>query len=97
MEYLLTLRCPFSPCLFQCRNVLKYTYVLAYFLEDGPEKTLFEFLQQQLEAANEHLSELSELPPLEKIDRAQIVNYTRITKQFQDNLLNGVAAGLTPQ
>jgi ariadne-1 len=80
----------------QCRNVLKYTYVFAYYLDDGPEKTLFEFLQQQLEASNEHLSELSELPPLEKIDRAQVVNYTRITSQFMNNLLNGVASGLTP-
>lgn len=85
-----------SPPSFQCRNVLKYTYVLAYYLEAGPEKTLFEFLQQQLEASNEHLSELSELPPIEKIDRTQIVNYTRICKQFQENLLNGVASGLTP-
>jgi ariadne-1 len=31
---------------FECRNVLKYTYVFAYYLKDGPEKTLFEYLQQ---------------------------------------------------
>jgi len=80
----------------ECRHVLKYTYVFAYYLPAGPEKTLFEFLQQQLEAANEHLSELSELPPIDKLDRTQIVNYTRITNQFMNNLLAGVAAGLTP-
>jgi ariadne-1 len=80
----------------ECRNVLKYTYVFAYYLPDGPEKTLFEFLQQQLEAATEHLSELSELPPLDKLDRAQIINYTRITQQFCTNLINGVQNGLTP-
>lgn len=80
----------------QCRNVLKYTYVFAYYLSDGPEKTLFEYLQQQLESATEHLSELSELPPLDKLDRAQIVNYTRITGQFMQNLLHGVQTGLTP-
>lgn len=80
----------------ECRNVLKYTYVFAYYLPDGPEKTLFEFLQQQLEASNETLSELSELPPIDKLDRTQIVNYTRITNQFMNNLLTGVAAGLTP-
>jgi hypothetical protein len=84
------------PPLFQCRNVLKYTYVFAYYLPDGPEKTLFEYLQQQLESATEHLSELSELPPLDKLDRAQIVNYTRITGQFMQNLLHGVQTGLTP-
>lgn len=82
--------------LLQCRNVLKYTYVFAYYLADGPEKTLFEYLQQQLESATEHLSELSELPPLDKLDRAQIVNYTRITGQFMQNLLHGVQTGLTP-
>lgn len=80
----------------ECRNVLKYTYVFAYYLEDGPEKTLFEYLQQQLESTTEHLSELSELPPLDKLDRAQIVNYTRITGQFMQNLLTGVQTGLTP-
>jgi len=79
----------------ECRNVLKYTYVFAYYLPDGPEKTLFEFLQQQLEAATEHLSELSELPPLDKLDRQAIVNHTRITKQFAENLINGVQNGLT--
>lgn len=80
----------------ECRSVLKYTYVFAYYLADGPEKQLFEYLQQQLEAATEHLSELSELPPLEKLDRAQIVNYTRITGQFLHNLVQGVQNGLTP-
>lgn len=96
MHSLLSPACPFSVSLLQCRSVLKYTYVFAYYLDDGPEKTLFEFLQQQLESSNEHLSELSELPPIDEIDRPQIVNYTRITNQFMNNLLNGVAAGLTP-
>ena len=77
--------------------MLKYTYVFAYYLDDGPEKTLFEYLQQQLESSTEHLSELSELPPLEKVDRAQVVNFSRITTQFMHNLLQGVANGLTPQ
>jgi len=71
--------------------------VFAYYLDDGPEKTLFEYLQQQLESSTEHLSELSELPPLEKVDRAQVVNFSRITTQFMHNLLQGVANGLTPQ
>jgi len=78
----------------QCRSVLKYTYVFGYYLPDGAEKTLFEYLQQQLEAATEHLSELSELPPIDKLDRTAIVNYTRITEQFCTNLIKGVENGL---
>jgi len=38
--------------------VLKYTYVFGYYLPNGSEKTLFEFLQQDLEKNTEHLSEL---------------------------------------
>jgi hypothetical protein len=77
--------------------VLKYTYVFAYYLtDDGPEKTLFEYLQQQLESSSEHLSELSELPPIDKLNRTQIVNYTRLVHTFTQNLLDGVASGLTP-
>lgn len=79
---------------FECRQVLKYTYVFGYYLEDGREKDLFEYLQQQLETTTEHLSEMSEAP-IEKIDRAEVVNYTRVTKQFMTNLLDGVANELT--
>lgn len=43
--------------ILECRAVLKYTYVYAYYLPEGPEKRLFEFLQQQLEASTEQLSE----------------------------------------
>lgn len=34
---------------FQCRQILKYTYAFGFYLSDGPEKELFEFLQQDLE------------------------------------------------
>jgi len=74
--------------------VLKYTYVFGYYLPDGPEKVLFEFLQQQLEMSTEHLSELSE-QPIEKLNRADVTNYTRVTARFMNNLLEGVEQGLT--
>lgn len=77
----------------KCRNVLKYTYVFAYFLESGPEKTLFEYLQQELERTTEQLSELSE-QPLEKLSRPEVANCTRVTDQFLQNLLEGTADGL---
>merc|ERR1719219_3154615 len=37
------------------RRLLKYTYVYGFWLKDGPEKELFEFLQQNLEKNTEHL------------------------------------------
>jgi len=83
----------------QCRKVLKYTYVFAYFLHEEQghtpeERNLFEYLQEQLEKTTEKLSELSEVP-VEKLDQAEVTNYTLVTKQFLKNLLDGVAAGLT--
>lgn len=80
---------------YDCRRVLKYTYAFGYFLKtDGPEKDLFEYLQQELEKNTEHLSELSERP-LDKLDRQEVVNYTRVTNKFLKNLLDGVSSGLT--
>jgi ariadne-1 len=83
-----------NEALIRCRQVLQYTYVTAYYLPEGPERTLFEFLQQQLESSTETLNELIE-QPLESIDREQTVNFTRVTKQFLDNLIKGVREGLT--
>jgi len=79
---------------FECRRVLKYTYVFAYYLQDQNEKKLFEFLQQQLETTTEHLSELSEMD-VSKMNRTEVSNYTGVTAKFMKNLLDGVANGLT--
>lgn len=79
---------------FECRQVLKYTYVFAFYLQGGPEKDLFEYLQQELEKNTERLSELSE-SRIEKVDRTEVVNFTRVTQRFMKNLLDGVAQGLT--
>lgn len=72
--------------LIECRRVLKYTYCHAYYLEDSKEKHLFEDHQSQLESHTEKLTELSEMN-LDKIDRAQTINYTRVTAKFRENLL----------
>jgi len=79
---------------FECRRILKFTYVFSYYLKDGPEKTLFEYLQQELEKTTEQLSELSE-GPLEKMNRTEVANYTGVTQKFLQNLLDGVSNGLT--
>lgn len=80
--------------LIECRRVLKYTYVFGYYLQAGKEKNLFEYLQEDLEKNTEHLTGLSEMP-LDKMNRADIVNYTRVTETFLKNLLTGVEDGLT--
>ena len=87
--------------ILRCRHVLKYTYVFAYFLvgdEREGERNLMEFLQQQLEKSVEALSELTEqrVEVLgRKDEKSKIVNYTRVTDKFRENLLQGVRNGLT--
>jgi ariadne-1 len=48
--------------LSKCRTTLKWTYAMAYYLEKGNEKELFEDNQRDLERAVEDLSELLEGP-----------------------------------
>mmetsp|Transcript_205 Transcript_205/g.189 ORF Transcript_205/g.189 Transcript_205/m.189 type:complete len:508 (+) Transcript_205:201-1724(+) len=70
-----------------CRRVLKYTYVLGFFLLDATaEKQLFEYHQEMLEKNTEELSEYTELP-LESMDRSRVVNLTRVTEKFMSSLL----------
>jgi len=76
--------------LLECRRVLMYTYPMAYYLEDGPRKKLFEYNQGMLEANTEELSRLTELA-IDRIDRATMVNYTRVTAKFRTSLLEEVA------
>src|SRR5690606_14018076 len=80
--------------LIACRNALKYTYVYAYYLNDGKEKNLFEYLQEDLERATEQLSGILE-GPAEKYDRDLILNVTKNAERRLDHLLKGVENGLT--
>jgi len=73
--------------------VLKYTYVFGYYLPEGSEKALFEDLQSQLEKSTEHVAELTE-QPVDKINRGDIINFTRVTLNFLKNLLEGLADGI---
>jgi len=83
-----------TEALLECRRVLKFTYVFGYYMRDGAEMRLFEHLQEQLERSTEHLAELTEAP-LEKMDRGEVTNFTRVTSQFLKNLLGGLEEGLT--
>lgn len=81
--------------LVECRRVLKYSYVYAYYLKPQFEiqKQRFEHHQEMLERFTETLSELSE-KPLADMDRTDVVNKTRVVDQFMKNILKYVADGM---
>ncbi|OMJ73534.1 hypothetical protein SteCoe_27758 [Stentor coeruleus] len=91
----------------RCRRVLKWTYVFGYYLGPGLEKNLFEHLQEKLEENTDHLHELVEKPLDEFLDvnntdkskfyhyKSDLTNYFQVTKQFFENLLDGIENGLT--
>jgi len=89
--------------LLRNRRVLQYSYVYGYYLDKkSQERNLFEYLQEDLEKHTNHLSTLYETPT-DKIEdyqafmkwKEQVTNYTRITRKFLDNFVEGVSKGLT--
>jgi ariadne-1 len=77
----------------ECRRILKYTYVLGFFLVDGtPIKQLFEHHQEMLEKNTEMLHEYTE-KSIELIDRTQVVNLTRVNEKFLAALLASMMNG----
>eukprot|EP00934_Nitzschia_sp_Nitz4_P002443 Nitzschia sp. Nitz4//scaffold6_size259037//159187//160943//NITZ4_001088-RA/size259037-augustus-gene-0.297-mRNA-1//1//CDS//3329556935//2438//frame0 len=81
--------------LVECRRVLKYTYVFAYYMNPSSamQKERFEHHQEMLERFTENLSELSEMP-LADMDRTDVVNQTRVVDRFMKNILQYVSDGL---
>jgi ariadne-1 len=81
--------------LVECRRVLKYTYVFAYYLDPRQrmQRERFEHHQEMLERFTENLSELSEKPLLE-MDRTMVVNQTRVVDRFMKNVLKCVEEGM---
>jgi len=75
----------------ECRRVLKYTYVLGYFL--ASDKDLFEHHQEMLEKNTDLLHELTE-KSVEVSDRTQIINLTRVTSKFMESLLESMKNGV---
>lgn len=90
----------------KCRKVLKWTYAYGFYLEDEKEKMLFEDAQEQLEKNCDRLHEYLEqdFEPFlneEQLDKKPFYQYksdlvTRyeVTKQFYQNLLEGLVFGL---
>ncbi len=82
--------------LVDCRRVLKYTYVFAYYLDadsHSMHRERFEHHQEMLEKFTENLSELSE-KPLPEMDRTDVVNQTRVVDKFMKNILKYVEDGM---
>lgn len=81
--------------LVECRRVLKYSYVFAYYMKPSTmmQKERFEHHQEMLERFTENLSELSE-KPLGDMDRTDVVNQTRVVDRFMKNILKYVADGM---
>lgn len=86
--------------------MLKYTYVFAFYLGDGPEKNLFEYLQQELEGTTEKLSELLEKAHVPKTtlifclsqqtrEKRVVMDTTQLARNRLNHLLQGVEEGLT--
>lgn len=81
--------------LIECRAALKYTYSYAYYLQDGPQKTLFEYLQEELEKNTESLSGI--LEGNTNYDREKIINLTKIAATRLEHLLKGASTGFESQ
>ncbi|KAL5507452.1 hypothetical protein ACEPAH_6908 [Sanghuangporus vaninii] len=81
---------------FKCRMTLKWTYAMAYYLEKGNQKELFEDNQRDLERAVEDLSELLESPiEAENIPklRQQITDKTVYVHKRNEIMLEDTAQG----
>ncbi|KAI0032690.1 hypothetical protein K488DRAFT_12260, partial [Vararia minispora EC-137] len=82
----------------KCRMTLKWTYAMAYYLESGNAKELFEDNQRDLEKAVEDLSELLEqsiepetIPSL----RQKVTDKTVYVSKRNEIMLDDTAAGYT--
>ena len=67
--------------------------MIGYFLKES-EQALFEHHQEMLEKNTEKLQEYTE-QSLEKMDRSQIVNLTRVTETFLKSLLANTSGDYT--
>lgn len=71
--------------LARCRYTLQYTYPKAYFMPVGPEKSLFEYQQAQLEAEIENLS--WKIENAESTDRGDLENQMNIVQKRKKAIL----------
>jgi len=78
----------------ECQNALKYSYVYSYYLEDnGAEKHIFVFLQEELEKTTQTLAEILDSASILR-RRTETVDLTKLAQTKKDNLVRGVDHGL---
>jgi ariadne-1 len=93
MEMKLKLLIPALDQIVESRRVLKYTYVVAFYMEDSDprNKNLFEHLQEMLEKNTEYLQELVEgdedIEQESYVDFEQLRNFTQLTKTFTTRVI----------
>uniref|UniRef100_A0A6B2L270 RBR-type E3 ubiquitin transferase n=1 Tax=Arcella intermedia TaxID=1963864 RepID=A0A6B2L270_9EUKA len=80
-----------TKALKQCRSTLKYTYIYGYYLPKHVNRSIFEYLQGDLEQQVEKLSQLLESKG--QTERLPIINATEYVLQRQKNLLQGLLEG----
>jgi hypothetical protein len=73
VEYLI----PIISMIIQSRNIIKYCYVMNYFIEE--RKDFLEFIQQELILRTEYLTHLVE-KDIESLEKLEIVNLSQILK-----------------
>ncbi|KAI6166007.1 hypothetical protein EDD17DRAFT_1774563 [Pisolithus thermaeus] len=81
---------------FKCRMTLKWTYAMAYYLEKGNQKELFEDNQRDLERAVEDLSELLESqiePEIIPTLRQKVTDKTVYVSKRNEIMLEDTAKG----
>lgn len=84
------------------RRALMWSYVRAFFLKNGKEKSLLEHLQEDLERYNEKLTELYEKKIMKSsfdfLDfetwKHEMANFTKMTMTFHNNFTKDTMAGL---
>ncbi|XP_066909118.1 ankyrin repeat and IBR domain-containing protein 1 [Halyomorpha halys] len=82
--------------LLKARRILCGSYVYGYYLQDnGYNKTIFEFMQNELEEVTEKLSEMLARPYL-RSPRSTIVQTTSLTKRKRQEFIRAVSQGWVP-
>jgi len=77
--------------LIQIRHMLKYTYVFAFFMDQGSQvlsvkKDLFEYQQANAEGITERLADLL-FAPVSQLDADALKNMIRVTNRYVVNLV----------
>merc|ERR1711974_218587 len=74
--------------LVECRRVLAWTYVYAYFQEDAAQRRLFEFVQKDLETKTEQLSGMIEERTIGDVlkERVVLLDYVAALRGYLENI-----------